>query len=72
MLLCEKVDNHKSIEEWAYMYNNAKLYMDRYEAIQKLAKSDEAIATKTMTSALNDHYPYLKKNCYSKNKEGCR
>ena len=61
MLLCEKVDNHTTMEEWAFMYNNAPRYMDRYEAIQKLAKSEETIATKTMIAALDDTYPYLKR-----------
>jgi aminopeptidase N len=61
MLLCEKIDNHTTIEEWAFMYTNAPRYMDRYEAIQKLAKSNEAIATKTMIIALNDKYPYLRR-----------
>ncbi|MGB0882742.1 MAG: M1 family metallopeptidase [Vicingaceae bacterium] len=61
MLLCEKIDNHKNIEEWAFMYNNAPRYLDRYEAIQKLAKSDDIIATQTMLNALNDKYPYLKR-----------
>ncbi|MDG1476029.1 MAG: M1 family metallopeptidase [Vicingaceae bacterium] len=61
MLLCEKVDNHTTMEEWAFMYNNAPRYMDRYEAIQKLSKSEETIATKTMITALGDTYPYLKR-----------
>ena len=69
MLLCEKVDNHKTIEEWAFMYNNAPRYMDRYEAIQKLAKSEEAIALKTMITALNDNYPYLRRGAIRKIKK---
>ena len=69
MLLCEKVDNHKTIEEWVFMYNNAPRYMDRYEAIQKLAKSDDAIATKTLITALNDNYPYLRRGAIRKIKK---
>ena len=69
MLLCEKVDNHKTIEEWAFMYNNAPRYMDRYEAIQKLAKSEEEIALKTMITALNDNYPYLRRGAIRKIKK---
>lgn len=69
MLLCEKVDNHKTMEEWAFMYNNAPRYMDRYEAIQKLAKSEEAIALKTIITALNDNYPYLRRGAIRKIKK---
>ena len=61
MLLCEKVDNHENIEEWAFMFNNAPRYLDRYEAISKLSNSEDEIATKTLTKALNDKYPYIKR-----------
>ncbi len=61
MLLCEKIDNHKTIEEWAFMYNNAPRYLDRFEAIKKLSKSGENSAIETMAAALNDKYPYLKR-----------
>jgi aminopeptidase N len=72
MLLCEKVDNHKTIEECAFMYNNAPRYMDRYEAIQKIAQSDEAIAAKTMIAALNDDYPYLRRGAIRKIKKAVK
>lgn len=61
MLLCEKVDNHNSMAEWAFMYKNAPRYLDRYEAITKAAKSGEPLATETMIAALNDKYPYLRR-----------
>ena len=61
MLLCEKVDNHTTIEEWAYLYNNAPRYLDRYEAIMKLANSTETIAVTTMTKALTDNYSYIRR-----------
>lgn len=61
MLLCEKLDNHKAIEEWAFMYNNAPRYLDRFEAINKLSKSGDDIAAQTMINALNDKYPLLKR-----------
>jgi len=61
MLLCEKIDNHESIEEWAFMYHNAPRYLDRFEAIKKVAKSGDDIALKTMTHALSDKYPYLRR-----------
>jgi len=63
MLLCEKTDNHKSTEEWAFLYqptaNYGVLkmnYLDKYEAISKLQKSKEEIAITTLIKALNDEY----------------
>jgi aminopeptidase N len=35
-LPCYKVDHHTT-EEWAFLYNNSKLYVDRVEAINHLA-----------------------------------
>ncbi|MBL4592530.1 MAG: M1 family metallopeptidase, partial [Flavobacteriales bacterium] len=61
MLLCEKVDNHNEIEEWAFMYHNAPRYLDRYEAIKKVSKSSDAVALETMTHALADKYPFLRR-----------
>jgi len=61
MLLCEKIDNHNSIEEWAFMYNNAPRYLDRNEAIKKLSKSGDDIAIKTIIKALNDKYPSIRR-----------
>ncbi len=60
MLLCEKVDNHEDMAEWAFMYNNAPRYLDRYEAIKKLSKSSDEIAIETITNALSDDYPALR------------
>ena len=61
MLLCEKVDNHKNIEEWEFMYHNAPRYLDRYEAIKKVSKSGDDIAIKTVIDALSDTYPFLRR-----------
>ncbi len=61
MLLCEKIDNHKTIEEWAFMYNNAPRYLDRFEALVKLSKSNENIAIETMVMALDDKYHYIRR-----------
>lgn len=76
MLLCEKVDNHESIEEWSFMYHNAPRYLDRYEAIKEASKSGDDIATKTILHALSDKYSYLRrtsirgiKKAANKNKE---
>jgi aminopeptidase N len=62
MLLCEKVDNHKSIKEWAFMYHNAPNYLDRYEAIKKLQKSSDEVATNTIIDALSDKYQNIRRN----------
>lgn len=41
MLLCTKKDNHTTAE-WIYQYKHAPLFLDRYEAVQKLSKKYEA------------------------------
>jgi len=61
MLLCEKIDNHKTIEEWVFMYNSAGLYLDRYEALRKLSKASDQIAVNTVIKALDDNYYYLRR-----------
>jgi aminopeptidase N len=57
MLVCTKKDNH-STAEWVYQYNHAPLFLDRYEAVQKLAKNYDADAEsgKVIMSALNDKF----------------
>ncbi len=72
MLLCEKVDNHSTTEEWAFMYNNAPRYLDRFEAISKLSKSGDDIAVKTIIKALNDKYPYLRRKAISSLKKAVK
>ena len=61
MLLCEKIDHQPSTAEWVFMYHNAPRYLDRYEAIQKLANADDSLAHQTMLEALTDNYPYLRR-----------
>ena len=54
MLLCVKED-HKTIKEWAFQYNHAPLYLDRYEAIAQLNDSIKNPLAKAATvKALND------------------
>ncbi|HEY0030769.1 MAG TPA: M1 family aminopeptidase [Bacteroidia bacterium] len=56
MLLCTK-DEIKSVNELAFQYHNAPLYLDRYEAIAKLApKASDSIAAQTILAALNDKF----------------
>jgi len=61
ILLCEKVDNKKEIAEWAFLYYNAPKYLDRYEGIRKLAKSNDELALKTVVDALSDQYNNIRK-----------
>lgn len=54
MLLCRKTDK-KSVNEWAFQYTHAPLYMDRFEAITNLAdKAKDETAAQTILLALND------------------
>ncbi|MEO6882733.1 MAG: M1 family aminopeptidase [Bacteroidia bacterium] len=57
MLLCTKSEN-KSMDEWAFQYKHAPLYLDRYESLDKLSESInmDPTAKSTMLSALNDPY----------------
>lgn len=56
MLLATKKEP-KSQDEWAFMYNNAPLYLDRYEAIDNLSKDGTtALAMTTIQKALDDKY----------------
>ncbi|MCB0402886.1 MAG: M1 family peptidase [Flavobacteriales bacterium] len=60
MLLCEKVDKH-TLEEWAFMYEHAPRYLDRYEALVILSESKEDIATAMLVKGLSDKYPRIKR-----------
>jgi aminopeptidase N len=75
MLLCEKVDNHKSLLEWSFMYHNAPRYLDRFEAISALSNSVDDVAIETIIHALSDKNPKLRRTAIkgikiaAKNKE---
>lgn len=60
-LLCTKTDKHTP-EEWAFMYSNCPLYVDRLEALNGLAADDAQteLAISTMKKALNDRYPDIR------------
>ena len=60
-LLCEKVDKKTNIEEWIFMYYNAPKYLDRYEALKKLSKSNDSLAKNAVVDALNDNYWNIRK-----------
>ncbi len=52
----EKTDN-KTLDEYAFQYFNAPLYMDRFEAIEAAqVKQSEKAAQKIMLAALKDKY----------------
>ncbi len=55
-LLCAKTDN-KTMDEFAFQYFNAPLYLDRYEAITAaLAHQSDKAAQKVLIAALKDKY----------------
>jgi aminopeptidase N len=70
-LPCFKADHHTA-QEWAFLYNNSKLYVDRVEALNHLApypfekpdpkkkteevNPDETLAKQIMTKALKDEF----------------
>lgn len=53
MLLCTKTDVHSN-EEWRFMYRNAPLFMDRYEAINGLSQSTDSLDVAIILEALSD------------------
>ncbi|MFD2872325.1 M1 family aminopeptidase [Mucilaginibacter ximonensis] len=56
MLLAQKTDN-KTIDEFAFQYFNAPLYLDRFEAIDAAIKFQKnPIAQKVIIAALHDKY----------------
>ncbi|SEO18762.1 M1 family metallopeptidase [Mucilaginibacter sp. OK283] len=56
ILLTKKTD-HKTLQEFAFQYFNAPLYLDRLEAINAAAdKQSEKDAQKVLIAALNDKY----------------
>ncbi|MCB0380505.1 MAG: HEAT repeat domain-containing protein, partial [Flavobacteriales bacterium] len=61
ILLCEKVDNKKDMQEWVFMYNNSPKYLDRYEALSALANLTDNFVTKTIVKALDDKYENIRK-----------
>jgi aminopeptidase N len=54
-LLAVKHDDHTP-EEWAFMYRNAPLYQDRWEAIEVLKNQDPELVGPIMREALQDKH----------------
>ena len=67
MLLCEKKDNHTE-QEWVFMFNNAKRYLDRHEALSKLTKSKSEDALVATLKALTDKNDRIKRKAIN----GCK
>jgi aminopeptidase N len=60
-LLCRKKEI-KTVQEWAFQYLHAPLYLDRYEALTGLGdKAKDPIATQTLIAALSDKFWSLRK-----------
>jgi aminopeptidase N len=66
MLVCTKKDNHTK-EEWLYMFSNAKLFLDRYEALNAFEnyKSDSLVQL-AIIKALGDPFYSIKTLAISK------
>lgn len=60
-VLCEKTEN-KTDTEYAFQYRHAPLYVQRYEALSKLAKKQKQndLATQILYEAMGDHSPYIR------------
>jgi aminopeptidase N len=69
MLLCVK-NEKKSVQEWAFQYKNAPLYLDRFEALSELVKTaNDSISTYTIIAALNDKFWSLRQDAITVLKE---
>ncbi|WP_439699106.1 M1 family aminopeptidase [Mucilaginibacter sp. AW1-7] len=56
LLLAKKTD-HKTLEEYAFQYQQAPLYLDRYEAIEAATSSQKTpLGQKILLGALKDKY----------------
>ncbi len=53
MLLCRKSDDHTQ-KEWAFIYHHGPLYMDRYEAMNKLCKRYDGNGDTTVLNVIEN------------------
>jgi aminopeptidase N len=63
-LLAVKNDQHTP-EEWAFMYRNAPLWQDRWEAVQNLKVKPSQAATQIMAEALRDKHWSIRQEALS-------
>jgi len=84
VLLCRKTDI-KSVNEWAFQYEHAPLYLDRAEALSAMAlketdtlatTAEKLVASKTIIAALDDKFwglrlraAYMLKLCLTGNEQ---
>ncbi len=64
-LLCVKNDEHTP-EEWAYMYRNAPLFRDRYEALEGLKNEKSDLAKQVNIDALQDKFWALRQKALNR------
>lgn len=70
-LLAEKVEK-KDAEEWAFMYRNAPLYLDRVEALNKITTSgNDSLACLVIEEGLKDKYSTVQTLAMKKIKKAC-
>ncbi len=70
-LVCRKKET-KTVQEWAFQYLHAPLYLDRYEALMGLkAQVKDPLATQVLITGLSDKYSGLRKIAISALK-GCQ
>jgi len=55
-VLLAEVENNKTEEELLFQYQNAPLFMDRYEAVEKLKDSENTAVGAVMQKALKDEF----------------
>jgi aminopeptidase N len=61
VLVCQKTD-HKSLEEYAYQYFHAPLYLDRLEALSAAGGNiKDSLAQKIILAGVNDRFSGLRK-----------
>jgi aminopeptidase N len=55
ILICEKREQ-RTVKEWQFMYRNAPLFLDRYEAVNELGKRNDSVACAALMEAFNDPF----------------
>ncbi|MEM9885851.1 MAG: M1 family metallopeptidase [Bacteroidota bacterium] len=54
--LLAEIEDNKTEAEYAFQYEHAPLFMDRYEALQSVANSESAVAASMFKAALKDDF----------------
>ena len=64
-LLAVKDDQHTE-EEWAFMFRNAPLFLDRYEAVDYFKNKSSDLAKQIMKEALKDNHRAIRRRAINK------